>query len=321
MSHLHLRTIEALALAIEAKDHNTHEHLQRVRVYAMEIAKELRLTHPEMEALQAASLLHDIGKLAVPEHIISKPGKLTPEEFEKMKSTRSLERRFWNRCDSRIRWCRLCIRIMKNGMDRGIRGAFEEKKFQLGRGFWRRWIAWTRLASHRQYRPALPLDLAMAKVAAESGKSFDPQVVKILQERYVELEKLAHEKEEDRPQLSVDVKVERGLAPAAGFERQPEPAMQPVDEDHDTLSSIAAARQEAQSLFEMGHDLGAALRLDDTLSMFSVRLRRFVAYDAMVVYVRHGGLLTAEYVSGDNFRLFSSLKIPVGAGLSGVGCA
>ncbi len=82
MSHLHLRTIEALALAIEAKDHTTHEHLQRVRVYAMEIAKELRLTHQEMEALRAASLLHDIGKLAVPEHIISKPGKLTPEEFE-----------------------------------------------------------------------------------------------------------------------------------------------------------------------------------------------------------------------------------------------
>jgi len=76
MSHLHLRTIEALALAIEAKDHNTHEHLQRVRVYAMEIAKELRLTHPEMEALQAASLLHDIGKLAVPEHIIRNPGSL-----------------------------------------------------------------------------------------------------------------------------------------------------------------------------------------------------------------------------------------------------
>jgi len=162
----------------------------------------------------------------------------------------------------------------------GIRGAFEEKKFQLGRDSGGG-DCLDALASHRQYRPALPLDLAMAKVAAESGKSFDPQVVKILQERYVELEKLAHEKEEDRPQLSVDVKVERGLAPAAGFERQPEPAMQPVDEDHDTLSSIAAARQEAQSLFEMGHDLGAALRLDDTLSMFSVRLRRFVAYDAM----------------------------------------
>src|SRR5499427_7464066 len=85
MANLHLRTIEALALAIEAKDHTTHEHLQRVRIYAIEVAKELGVTGPELEALHAAALLHDIGKLAVPEHIISKPGRLTPEEFEKMK--------------------------------------------------------------------------------------------------------------------------------------------------------------------------------------------------------------------------------------------
>jgi putative nucleotidyltransferase with HDIG domain len=85
MANLHLRTIEALALAIEAKDHTTHEHLQRVRVYAIEVAKHLGVNGPELEALHAASLLHDIGKLAVPEHIISKPGRLSPEEFEKMK--------------------------------------------------------------------------------------------------------------------------------------------------------------------------------------------------------------------------------------------
>ena len=85
VANLHLRTIEALALAIDAKDHNTHEHLQRVQVYAMEIAGQLGLSSEETQALQAASLLHDIGKLAVPEHIISKPGRLTPEEFDKMK--------------------------------------------------------------------------------------------------------------------------------------------------------------------------------------------------------------------------------------------
>ena len=85
VSSLHLRTIEALALAIEAKDHTTHGHLQRVQVYATELAKDLGLNDEERHALQAAALLHDIGKLAVPEHIISKPGRLTPEEFEKMK--------------------------------------------------------------------------------------------------------------------------------------------------------------------------------------------------------------------------------------------
>src|SRR5450631_3161418 len=82
---LHIRTIEALALAIEAKDHTTHEHLRRVRVYAVEVGKEMGLAPAELEALKAAALLHDIGKLAVPEHIISKPGRLTQEEFEKMK--------------------------------------------------------------------------------------------------------------------------------------------------------------------------------------------------------------------------------------------
>ncbi len=85
MASLHLRTIEALALAIDAKDHTTHDHLQRVRVFAVEVGKEMRLADHELEALRAASLLHDIGKLAVPEHIINKPGKLSPEEFDKMK--------------------------------------------------------------------------------------------------------------------------------------------------------------------------------------------------------------------------------------------
>jgi putative nucleotidyltransferase with HDIG domain len=82
---LHLRTIEALALAIEAKDHTSQQPLQRVRVFTLEVARELGMDNTEIEALRAAALLHDIGKLAIPEHIINKPGKLTPEEFEKTK--------------------------------------------------------------------------------------------------------------------------------------------------------------------------------------------------------------------------------------------
>jgi len=85
VSALHLRTIEALALAIDAKDHTTHTHLHRVRTYALAIGKEMGLSEQDMDALRAAALLHDVGKLAVPDHIISKPGRLTPEEFQKMK--------------------------------------------------------------------------------------------------------------------------------------------------------------------------------------------------------------------------------------------
>ena len=82
---LHLRTIEALSLAIEAKDDTTHDHLNRVQTYAVQISKDLNLSDAEVNAVKAAAMLHDIGKLAVPEHILSKPGRLTPEEFEKMK--------------------------------------------------------------------------------------------------------------------------------------------------------------------------------------------------------------------------------------------
>jgi putative nucleotidyltransferase with HDIG domain len=85
MAALHVRTIESLALAIECKDATTHEHLGRVQVYALEVGLKLGLGELELEAIRAGSLLHDIGKLAVPEHIINKPGRLTPEEFEKMK--------------------------------------------------------------------------------------------------------------------------------------------------------------------------------------------------------------------------------------------
>src|SRR5260370_24066661 len=78
IASLHLRTIEALALAIDAKDHTTHDHLRRVQTYAIEIGQELGLSNDEVQALRDAALLHDIGKLAVPEQIISKPCKLTP---------------------------------------------------------------------------------------------------------------------------------------------------------------------------------------------------------------------------------------------------
>ncbi len=319
MSHLHLRTIEALALAIEAKDQTTHEHLQRVRVYAMEIAKELGLSHEETEALQAASLLHDIGKLAVPEHIISKPGKLTPAEFEKMKIHPIIGAEILEQ----VRFPYPVVPIVHSHHEKwdgsGYPSGLKGEEIPIGARILAAVDCLDALASHRQYRPALPLDKAMSKVAAESGTSFDPQVVKILQERYVELEKLAHEKDDQRmPKLSVDVKVERGLAPAAGFERQEQPAMRIDDRDsNDYLGSMAAARREAQILFELSHDLGKSLRLDDVLSLFSVRLKRLVAYDAMALYVRHGKELKAEYVSGDNFRLFSSLTIPIGEGLSG----
>ncbi len=221
IASLHMRTIETLALAIEAKDHTTGDHLQRVRVYALELAKDLGLSEDETEALKAASVLHDIGKLAVPEHIISKPGKLTPEEFDKMKVHPIVGAEILQQ----VRFPYPVSPIVRSHHEKwdgsGYPDGLSGENIPIGARILAAVDCLDALASDRQYRRALPLDEAMARVEQESGKSFDPRVVAGLKARYRELEQLARSQEpEERTKLSTDVKVERGAAPAAGLPPQ-----------------------------------------------------------------------------------------------------
>jgi diguanylate cyclase (GGDEF)-like protein/putative nucleotidyltransferase with HDIG domain len=314
---LHLRTIESLALAIEAKDHTSHKHLQRVRVFAIGLARKLNFTDDEIEALRAAALLHDVGKLAIPEHIINKPGRLTPEEFEKMKihpvvGAEILERVAFPYPVAPIvrshheRWD-------GSGYPDGLRGE------QIPRGA--RVLAAVdcldALASHRQYRHAMSLDAAMEKIVTMSGSAFDPTVVDTLKQHYRQLEILAASAVTgtDDPTLSADVRIDAGLEVAAGFEQFTETSS--GSNEADFLSSIASARQEAQTMFELSQDLGNSLSLGETLSVLSMRLRKMIPYDSMAVFLLKNGRLVPELVSGDNFRLLSSLDIGLGEGLCG----
>jgi putative nucleotidyltransferase with HDIG domain len=317
VSKLHLRTIEALALAIEAKDENTAEHLQRVRVYSMELAKELRLTEDETEALQAASVLHDIGKLAVPEHIISKPGRLTPEEFDKMKIHPIVGAEILER----VNFPYPVVPIVRahhekwdgSGYPYGLAG----EAIPIGARILAAVDCFDALASDRQYRKALPLDDAMAKVVADAGKAFDPRVVEILQRRYLELEKLATEQTPDAPaKLSTDIKVERGAAPAAGFAKSEESETLTAAQDADLSTLISAARNAAAEIIELKKQ-SSFLRLEDVFSLAAIRLKQFVPYDALAAYCLREEVLVPVFVSGENFLLFSKLQIPLGEGLSG----
>ncbi len=316
---LHLRTIEALALAIEAKDTTTHDHLQRVRVYATEIGKEIGLSHSELEALQAAALLHDIGKLAVPEHIISKPGKLTPEEFEKMKIHPVVGAEILEE----VKFPYPVVPIVRAHHEKwngsGYPYGLEGENIPIGARILSVVDCFDALASDRQYRRALTPDQAIEIVVSESGKSFDPVIVDIIRRRYVELEQLAVASPSGvKMKLSMDVKIERGLAPATGFAESvedvsPSQALGPAD----PLSSIAAATQEAQMLYELTQDLGNSLSLQEALAFVAVRLKRLIPYETVATYIRRDEKLIPEYVSGENLRLFTSLEIPVGQGLSG----
>jgi putative nucleotidyltransferase with HDIG domain len=218
MAGLHLRTIEALALAIDAKDATTHEHLRRVQTYAVEIGKELGLNESELDALRAASVLHDIGKLAVPEHIISKPGRLTLEEFEKMKIHPIVGAEILEQVDFPYP----VVPIVRahhekwdgSGYPHGLKG----EQIPLGARILAAVDCLDALASDRQYRRALPLDEAMAVVAGEANRSFDPKVIEVLQRRYQELECAARKVPLTRTRLSTDLRIRNGQEPDAGIE-------------------------------------------------------------------------------------------------------
>jgi len=317
VSRLHLRTIETLALAIEAKDENTGEHLQRVRVYAIELAKELGLSDDETEALKAASVLHDIGKLAVPEHIISKPGKLTPEEFEKMKIHPIVGAEILEQ----VHFPYPVVPIVRahhekwdgSGYPYGLSG----EAIPIGARILSAVDCLDALASDRQYRKALPLDEAMKKVALEAGTSFDPQVVAILQRRYIELEKIATQEPLQAPaKLSTDIKVEHGSAPDAGFAESPQAAVQDVSNPSPAVRTLAA-RRAGHEIVEIRRQSGSRVGVEDVFCLLSVRLKILVPHDSIAVYCPAGDFLMPAFVGGENLRLFSSLKIPLGEGLSG----
>jgi diguanylate cyclase (GGDEF)-like protein/putative nucleotidyltransferase with HDIG domain len=312
MNALHIRTIETLALAIEAKDHTTRDHLSRVQHYAVEIGKEMGLTEEELNALRAASLLHDIGKLAVPEHIITKPGKLTPQEFEKMKIHPVVGAEILEQ----VNFPYSVAPIVKahherwdgNGYPLGLAG----EEIPLGARILAAVDCLDALASDRQYRRALPLDQAMAVVLDESGKSYDPRVVEILVRRYHQLEEEAIRLNKPVSKLSVDARIERGTAPAAGFA-----AAASEDPQRDFRSQIAAAGREAQYTLELVSELGNSLGMAEMLSVLSSRLTQLIPCDSIAVYERGDNVLKPVYVDGRDRMLFSSLQIPLGEGLSG----
>jgi diguanylate cyclase (GGDEF)-like protein/putative nucleotidyltransferase with HDIG domain len=311
---LHLRTIEALSLAIEAKDHTTHDHLRRVQVYAVEIAKELGLNHDQLSAVRAAAMLHDIGKLAVPEHILSKPGRLTPEEFEKMKIHPIVGAEILDR----VQFPYPVVPIVRSHHEKwdgsGYPDGLKSAAIPIGARILSAVDCFDALASERPYRQAMTPQEAMTTLSAEKGRSFDPRVIEVMERRYLELEEMVNTMETERRRLDLAPKVHPLVAPSSGFA---EVANDAEIRATSFLTSIISARQEAQLLFELAQTLGNSLSLKETLSVVAIRLKQMIPHDSIVFFVSQEGILIPEYVHGVDFDLFSSLRIPLGKGLSG----
>jgi putative nucleotidyltransferase with HDIG domain len=303
---LHLRTIEGLGMAIEAKDKNTHRHLMRVRVYVSELGKIMGLDHSLMQALLTAAFLHDIGKLAVPEHIINKPGKLTPEEFEKMKIHPVVGADILER----VKFPYPVVPIVRShheawdgsGYPDGLKG----EDIPIGARVLTAVDCFDALASDRPYRKALPLNEAMEHMKSKAGIQFDPAVVRLLAEHYPRLEELARQQIEEIEPLKTDLFIERGAAPGNGFE--PEQAGQ---------NSMASASQEATALFELSRSLRTSTGMHEAGAIICERMQQFVPFDCLAVYLKQDESVSAQYIGGAGACAFSTKLIPVGEGVSG----
>lgn len=312
MNALHLRTIATLSLAIEAKDQTTHDHLRRVQHYAVEIGKEMGLDESELNALRAAAMLHDIGKLAVPEHIITKPGKLTPQEFEKMKIHPVVGAEILEQVQFPYPVAPIVRAHHEKWDGSGYPVGLAGEEIPLGARILAAVDCFDALVSDRQYRRALPQQQAMDVVVSESGKSYDPRVVEILARRYLELEQEAIQMEKSAAKLSVSARIEHGKSPAVGFETEATSKQQ-----SDFRSQIAAAGREAQFTLELVSTLGNSLGMAEMLSVLSSRLTQLIPCDAITVWQCKNGVLIPAYVDGRDRLLFSSLEIPFGEGVSG----
>jgi diguanylate cyclase (GGDEF)-like protein len=279
---LYLRTIETLALAIEAKDQPMLGHSRRVQIYATEMAKELGLSRRETEALQTASLLYDIGELAVPEHIILKPGPLTPEEYEKVKIHPLVGAELLERVNFPFPVAPIVLshheRWDGTGYPQGLKG----NDIPIGARILSAVDAVDAFASPRRHRAALDVKDALERVAAESGKAYDPRVIAVLRRKQKQWEKLV------------------AAAP-----------------DHGFIDSIFSAQREANALFDLTRRLGSSLDLDETFAALSPALEQLVHLDSFVVWIERDGILYAEYAAGGFTKIFSALRIPMGRGLSG----
>ena len=312
LAALHQRTLETLAVAIDGRDHTTHMHLRRVQFYVRAVGKELNLTEEQLEHLNVAALLHDIGKLGIPDHILLKPGPLSPEEWEKMKTHPM------NGADmlARMNFPEPVLQIVATHHEKwdgtGYPRGLKSELIPIGARILSAVDCLDALASDRPYRGALPIDMAMARVSKEDGRSFDPTVVSVLQRRYVELERQAWGEVMNQNGAEASGAPSRDLGQlAASLNAESRPSANSI------LDPIVSARQETQLLQTLATALTHSLGASEVTSAIHKSVKQMIAHDTLAIYVSRGEELEPIEIVGEQNHLFGREAFPVAKGLSG----
>ena len=307
-SDLHLATIEALARAIDAKDQPTQSHIRRVQIYAAGLAKAAGLTPDEIQGVKTAALLHDIGKLAVPEHILSKPGPLTQEEFQKIRIHPQVGAEIIAAVPFPYPVAPLILshheRWDGKGYPQGLGGA----EIPIGARILTIVDYYDAVTTERPYHRALNAESAIAMLKHEAGRALDPKLVTIFLEI---LPSLVAEYSLVEPVAEVPTEVLPVAtgATAAGL----------VPKTGTAFENIALAHREIYALYEIAQAMGTSLGVADTMALISSKLAKLVPWSgcALFLYESEHDRLSCRFASGVDVPRLLDATLAVGQGLAG----
>jgi len=302
---LHMASIEALALAIDAKDQTSHAHIRRLQLYAGHLAAEVGMSELEVQGVRTAALLHDIGKLAVPEHILSKPGPLSPEEFQKIRAHPKIGAEIIARVPFPYPVAPLILSHHERWDGKGYPTGLQGRQIPLGARVLSVVDYFDALTTDRPYHRAMMRDAAIELLKQEAGRALDPDLVDLFLARLPELEAAARA---------------RDLLPAEGTATASEVrARVTEDPGRAVLEDISLAHREIYALYEIAQALGSKLGVADTMSIISSKLTNIVPFTSSALFLldEGGESLTCRYAIGSDADLLLKTRVRVGEGLTG----
>jgi diguanylate cyclase (GGDEF)-like protein/putative nucleotidyltransferase with HDIG domain len=316
MATIHMNTIESLAVAIDAKDQTTHGHVRRTQIYATQMGALFKVSEQELRALHAGALLHDIGKLAVPEYILNKPGKLTEAEFAKMKIHPTVGGDILKRVnfpypvEDIVRYHH--EKWDGSGYPKGLKG----ENIPLVARIISVVDFYDATRCDRPYRKGMKREESLALLRSMVGSAFDPNVVKTFIEHVEEFDRLINSHDiQEQVASTAEVDNQTSTKPDAGLASD----ILGVSEEASPFRSISEAQREVFALHEIAQTIGSSLNLSDTVTLIANKLRAIVPFDTCVIYLvdEPSGKAIAAHVVGEEVELFKRKRINIGDGVTG----
>ncbi|CAN5618473.1 hypothetical protein BH23ACI1_BH23ACI1_18870 [soil metagenome] len=311
MADLHLATIEALALAIDAKDQTSQSHIRRVQLYATALARALSMSEKEVQGVKTAALLHDIGKLAVPEHILSKPGPLTPEEFQKIRAHPKVGADIISAVPFPYPVAPLILSHHERWDGKGYPAGLKGEQIPLGARILSVVDYFDALMAERPYHKAMSSEGAVALLRHEAGKGFDPVVVG----QFIEL----------LPSLQAEAAVlEQAIRRPSQEDSlaligQPATGLPPQVQKKNVFDDIALAHREIYALYEIAQAMGTSLGVSDTMALISAKLSNLVPFSCAALFLHDEATdsLRCRFATGVDAELILQITVANGEGLTG----